>query len=170
VLFSLEIYHAGLKLARLCASITEGDASSTLLEAASTTPEASASTTRTPCRCAITPMSSALPPTLSAQVVFSCTKGIAAICMGICANHGLLQAAFPLLPSICYHMSNTSIQFQDPVSKHWPEFAAAGKASTTIAHVLSHSWGMQSLDGRPVSLPHAIEGTLDGSCEVSLTG
>jgi hypothetical protein len=51
---------------------------------------------------------------------------------------------------------------------YWPEFAAAGKASTTIAHVLSHSWGMPSLDGRPLTLPQAVEGTLDGSCEARL--
>jgi CubicO group peptidase (beta-lactamase class C family) len=59
------------------------------------------------------------------------------------------------------------LQFHDPVSMYWPEFAAAGKSSITIAHVLSHAWGMTSLDGGPLSLPHAIGGTFDGSCEVS---
>lgn len=60
------------------------------------------------------------------------------------------------------------LQFHDPVSMYWPEFAAAGKSSITIAHVLSHTWGMHSLDGGPLSLPQAIGGTFDGSCEVSL--
>jgi hypothetical protein len=49
---------------------------------------------------------------------------------------------------------------------YWPEFAAAGKSSITISHVLSHAWAMQSLDGGSLSLPQAIEGTFDGSCEV----
>ena len=48
---------------------------------------------------------------------------------------------------------------------HWPEFGAAGKSAITVAHVLSHSWGMHSLQGGGVTLTQAVEGTLDGSCE-----
>ena len=104
------------------------------------------------------------------QVVFSCTKGIAAICIGMCVERGLLQALLPhcspLPTSICTPRLML-LQFHDPVSMYWPEFAAAGKSSITIAHVLSHAWGMHSLDGGPLSLPQAIGGTFDGSCEVS---
>jgi hypothetical protein len=32
------------------------------------------------------------------QVVFSCTKGIAAICIGMCVERGLLQAHAPPSP------------------------------------------------------------------------
>lgn len=82
-----------------------------------------------------------------------------------CCRH---PPAPPPPPSLFTCVNKSSIQLQDPVSMYWPEFAAAGKASTTIAHVLSHSWGMPSLDGRPLTLPQAIEGTLDGSCEARL--
>ncbi len=36
---------------------------------------------------------------MRAQIVFSNTKGIAAICVGICADRGLLQALAPPLPT-----------------------------------------------------------------------
>jgi CubicO group peptidase (beta-lactamase class C family) len=32
--------------------------------------------------------------------------------------------------------------FEDPVSKHWPEFASKGKQSITIAQIMSHSAGI----------------------------
>lgn len=41
-------------------------------------------------------------------------------------------------------------KFEDPVAKHWPEFAAYGKDRITIAHVLSHRAGIP--DG-PVIAP-----------------
>lgn len=81
------------------------------------------------------------------QIVFSSTKGIVAMCLGLCVDRGLLK-------------------FNDPVSTHWPEFGAAGKSAITVAHVLSHSWGMHALEGGAVTLAQAIEGTSDGSCEV----
>jgi CubicO group peptidase (beta-lactamase class C family) len=32
--------------------------------------------------------------------------------------------------------------FEDPITKHWPEFGAKGKQSITIAHIMSHSAGI----------------------------
>lgn len=64
--------------------------------------------------------------------VWSTTKGVAAMCFAILADRGLL----------CY---------DDPVAKHWPEFAAAGKANVTIAQLLSHQAGLCGF-AQPVTL------------------
>jgi CubicO group peptidase (beta-lactamase class C family) len=61
------------------------------------------------------------------QLVFSTTKGATAICVGICAERGL-------------------IDYDAAVADYWPEFAAAGKADITVAHVLSHQAGLVALD------------------------
>ncbi|WP_250004158.1 serine hydrolase domain-containing protein [Actinoplanes sp. M2I2] len=34
------------------------------------------------------------------------------------------------------------LDFQAPVARYWPEFAAAGKADVTVAHLMSHSAGL----------------------------
>lgn len=34
----------------------------------------------------------------------------------------------------------------DPVARHWPEFAAAGKETTTLRHLLSHQAGLPAFD------------------------
>jgi CubicO group peptidase (beta-lactamase class C family) len=56
-------------------------------------------------------------------VVFSATKGVAAACMHLLAERG-------------------QVDLDDPVTRHWPEFARAGrergKDRTTIRHVMSH--------------------------------
>jgi len=56
-------------------------------------------------------------------LVFSSTKGLAAICMHILADRGLLD-------------------FDAPVAQYWPEFAAHGKAGITVAMVVSHQAGL----------------------------
>lgn len=56
-------------------------------------------------------------------VVFSCTKGMAATCMHILAERGLLD-------------------FSAPVATYWPEFAANGKADITVAMAISHQAGV----------------------------
>lgn len=56
-------------------------------------------------------------------VVFSSTKGLAAICLHILADRGL-------------------IDFEAPVARYWPEFAANGKAAITVAMALSHQAGL----------------------------
>ncbi|MCP5432459.1 MAG: beta-lactamase family protein [Alphaproteobacteria bacterium] len=54
--------------------------------------------------------------------------------------------------------------FDDPVAKHWPEFAANGKEGVTIAHVLSHRAGLPdgpnvtaAQMGDPAAVAKAIE-------------
>ena len=55
--------------------------------------------------------------------LWSTTKGIAAICVALLVDRGALR-------------------YDDKVADHWPEFAAAGKASITIAQMLSHQAGL----------------------------
>lgn len=56
-------------------------------------------------------------------VVFSATKGMAATCMHMLAERGLLD-------------------FDAPVAAYWPEFAANGKNAITVAMALSHQAGV----------------------------
>jgi CubicO group peptidase (beta-lactamase class C family) len=56
-------------------------------------------------------------------VVFSSTKGMAATCMHMLAERGLLD-------------------FDAPVATYWPEFAANGKEEITVAMALSHQAGV----------------------------
>lgn len=56
-------------------------------------------------------------------VVFSATKGVAATCMHMLAERGLLD-------------------FDAPIATYWPEFAANGKGGITVAMALSHQAGL----------------------------
>lgn len=58
--------------------------------------------------------------------VFSVTKGITALAVHIQAERGRLSV-------------------EDPISKHWPEFAANGKADVTIEQALSHRAGIPQM-------------------------
>ena len=62
-------------------------------------------------------------------VVFSATKGLAAMCMHILHDRGV-------------------IDFADPVAKYWPEFAANGKEGVTIAMVMAHQAGVPVFKAR----------------------
>ena len=55
-------------------------------------------------------------------VLFSSTKPMAAACLYILKERGRLE-------------------WDDPVAKHWPEFAANGKEAVTVRHILSHRGG-----------------------------
>lgn len=55
--------------------------------------------------------------------VWSSTKGLNATCFAMLVDRGL-------------------IAYSDPVSRYWPEFAAAGKAEITIGMLLSHQAGL----------------------------
>ncbi len=57
---------------------------------------------------------------------FSTTKGVASTVMHILVDRGL-------------------IDYDDPVAKHWPEFAQAGKGGITIRHVMAHQSGLYHL-------------------------
>ncbi|KUJ42375.1 serine hydrolase [Streptomyces sp. NRRL F-5122] len=58
--------------------------------------------------------------------VWSTTKGPAALCLHILADRGLLD-------------------LDAPVAEYWPEFAAAGKESVRVRHLLSHRAGLAGL-------------------------
>lgn len=53
------------------------------------------------------------------QLIFSGSKGLTVLCVAMLIDRGLLR-------------------LEDPVCSHWPEFAANGKESITVADVLSH--------------------------------
>lgn len=71
------------------------------------------------------------------QLVFSTTKGITAIAVGICVDRGLLDYAAP-------------------VAQYWPEFAAHGKGEATVAQLLSHQCGLFSVQGE-ITLDEALD-------------
>lgn len=47
------------------------------------------------------------------------------------------------------------VDLDEPVSKHWPEFAAAGKATITLRQILNHTCGVIAID-RPLSLADVL--------------
>lgn len=61
------------------------------------------------------------------STVFSATKGLMAICAYMATQRGLLN-------------------FEEPVSKYWPEFAQHGKQATIVRDLFSHRAGLISLD------------------------
>ncbi len=71
------------------------------------------------------------------QLVFSTTKGAAAVCVGMCVDRGLLD-------------------LDAPVARYWPEFAAAGKEDVTVAELMSHRVGLTSIDAK-LSLADALD-------------
>lgn len=60
------------------------------------------------------------------QVIFSGTKGLMAACMLILIERGL-------------------IDIDAPVAKYWPEFAANGKETVLIRHIVSHRAGLPGI-------------------------
>ena len=72
----------------------------------------------------------------TAVLLWSATKGPAAACvLHLCEKKGIA-------------LSST-------VVSHWPEFAAAGKESVTLAQILSHQAGLAALSQRVPVLDHA---------------
>jgi len=61
------------------------------------------------------------------QFVFSSTKGATAACAHLLAQRGLLD-------------------FDEPVSTYWPEFAQAGKGDLPVRYLLSHQAGLPVVD------------------------
>lgn len=59
--------------------------------------------------------------------VWSTTKTMAAMSLLLLADRG-------------------EIEFEAPVARYWPEFAAAGKEDVSIAHVMSHQAGLSGMD------------------------
>jgi CubicO group peptidase (beta-lactamase class C family) len=71
------------------------------------------------------------------QLVFSTTKGIVAIAVGMLVERGL-------------------IRYEDLVVQHWPEFIGHGKENFTVAQLLSHQCGLICPDG-DVTLQEALD-------------
>jgi CubicO group peptidase (beta-lactamase class C family) len=60
-------------------------------------------------------------------ILMSCTKAVTAICVHTLAQRGL-------------------IDYDAPVARYWPEFAAKGKAAITVRDVLAHRAGLMGFD------------------------
>ncbi len=76
-------------------------------------------------------------------LVFSTTKGLAAMAMAVAHSRGLLD-------------------YNEQVAAYWPEFAAAGKGEVTVAQLLSHQAGLCVID-EPLSL-ESLSDLDDPSC------
>ena len=63
----------------------------------------------------------------TATVIFSCTKGIMAICAYLLVQDGRLD-------------------LDAPMARYWPEFGQAGKAAITLRQSLAHRAGLSYLD------------------------
>ena len=61
-------------------------------------------------------------------LVYSTTKGVAAMCANRLAQRGVIDVAAP-------------------VTTYWPEFGQAGKETVTVADLLSHRAGLPWVDG-----------------------
>jgi CubicO group peptidase (beta-lactamase class C family) len=70
-------------------------------------------------------------------VVFSVTKGFAAMAMSLLADRGLLE-------------------WDAPVATYWPEFGTAGKEAITVRTLFNHRGGLLYLD-TPLTLRDCIE-------------
>ena len=64
---------------------------------------------------------------------FSTTKGVAATALHILADRG-------------------QIEYEQPVAKYWPEFAANGKEKITVAQAMSHQAGLHAAPSKDVML------------------
>ncbi|WLQ37183.1 serine hydrolase [Streptomyces castrisilvae] len=72
----------------------------------------------------------------SVSVLMSVTKGLVAVCAHLLSERGALDP-------------------EAPVARYWPEFAAEGKAGTTVADLLTHRAGLPAFtaDAAGVGLP-----------------
>lgn len=59
--------------------------------------------------------------------LYSTTKPMAALCVHLLADRG-------------------GLDLDDPVARHWPEFAEAGKQGVLVRHLLCHAAGLSGLD------------------------
>jgi CubicO group peptidase (beta-lactamase class C family) len=73
----------------------------------------------------------------SIQGIFSATKGVAAVCIGLLIDRGQLD-------------------LDAPVARYWTEFAAGGKEEVTVRTALSHQAGLVGVEPQ-VSLDQMID-------------
>jgi CubicO group peptidase (beta-lactamase class C family) len=71
------------------------------------------------------------------QLVFSTSKGVTSICALMLAERGLLD-------------------FDAPVAKYWPEFAANGKDAITVRMLMSHTAGLAAID-EPLTIDEFLQ-------------
>lgn len=69
---------------------------------------------------------------------FSTTKGVASTALHILADRGL-------------------VDYDEKVATYWPEFAANGKESVTVRHVLTHSAGLHRLRSMVGTADHMLD-------------
>ena len=80
--------------------------------------------------------------------VFSCTKGMVALCMMMLADRGRLD-------------------YDAPVAEYWPAFAQGGKSRITVRTLLNHRSGLVGVDA-PITLdmlesrPEEVSSVLEG--------
>ncbi len=82
---------------------------------------------------------------VNGDTLFTCwstTKGWAATCVHILADRGKLS-------------------YDDPISRHWPEFAANGKGKSTVLDALTHRTGVPQL---PADVTPEMICDWDGMC------
>jgi CubicO group peptidase (beta-lactamase class C family) len=77
-------------------------------------------------------------------LVYSTSKGMAALAVALCHSRGLLD-------------------YDSPVSCYWPEFAQNGKGEITVRQLLAHQAGLSGLDA-PLSA--SVLADLDGLAEI----
>lgn len=65
-------------------------------------------------------------------VLFSSTKGIAGLAIAAAVSSGVLD-------------------YDAPVARYWPEFAAEGKESITVRELIDHQCGLHAIRGRKLS-------------------
>jgi CubicO group peptidase (beta-lactamase class C family) len=75
--------------------------------------------------------------------VWSSTKGIVAVAIALCVERGL-------------------IRYEDRIANVWPEFAAGGKDTVTLAQVMSHQAGLPGF-AEPTTVDDQLD--WDGCCE-----
>jgi CubicO group peptidase (beta-lactamase class C family) len=63
----------------------------------------------------------------TAAVIFSCSKGVLAICAYLLVQEGLLE-------------------LDRPIAHYWPRFGRNGKSGITLRHAMSHRAGLPALD------------------------
>ncbi|MFJ8755023.1 serine hydrolase domain-containing protein [Streptomyces sp. NPDC102441] len=75
----------------------------------------------------------------------SVSKGLVAVCAHLLSERGVLD-------------------LDAPVARYWPEFAASGKADTTVCDLLAHRAGLPAFSADPAGTP--LPGLLDGGSRV----
>ncbi|MFE4212549.1 serine hydrolase domain-containing protein [Streptomyces sp. NPDC056844] len=79
---------------------------------------------------------------------------------------GVLMSVSKALVAVCAHLlaERGALDLDAPVARYWPEFAAAGKADTTVADLLAHRAGLPAFTADPGGTP--LPALLDGGARV----